>query len=430
MQYEKLLQKLFNLNRFSNFKYNLNNVQTIANYFGNPEKNLDIIHITGTNGKGSTAYKLSRILQDNKKNTGLFISPHLSTFRERITINQELIEKEFLIDFLQKIFEKMEQNKLQGSFFEVLTVLAYKYFDYKKVDIACMEVGIGGKLDCTNIIDKNLLSIITSISYDHINILGHSLEEIAINKAGIIKKNNPCVIGPEIKQDWLISNICKDLNSNFYKVDNKGLKGYFEINKAIVRKSIDVINLEHNLNLKINENILEQNLSGRMEKVPKNILKRLFNRINKNYNNLSVYTDVGHNTEAIENVIKSLTTKEKKLYQDKKFIFVYGTSKAKNSYNTLNLVKNHNSKVYLIQGDNYRSKDINILEKEAKDINLEFNIINKGNIKKTLNHIFEQDLEDTCIVVFGSFFIMEEARDFFGYEDEKDFFFLNEMNSF
>lgn len=430
MQYEKLLKKLYNLNRFSNFKYNLSNIKKLSEHFGNPEKNLKIIHITGTNGKGSTAYKLSQILEKNNKKTGLFISPHLTTFRERITINQNFIEKEYISEYLNSILPKIDQNQLQGSFFEILTILAYKYFSDKKTDIACIEVGIGGKLDCTNIIEENLLSIITSISFDHTDVLGHSLEEIAINKAGIVKRNCPCVVGPGVAQDWIIRNVCRDLDSRFFGVDGSGLDGYFEINKGIVRKAVEVLNLEHGMGLRICEDVLDRNLRGRMEQVSGDLLDRIFKKFGKTFFNLKIYTDVGHNREAIENVIRTIMGKERMEDKEKKFIFVYGTSKAKNSYSTLNFLKKYNSDVYLIQGNNYRSKDINILEEEAKEVDLSFNIIDKGNIKKTLEKLFDKNLDDTCIIIFGSFFIMEETREFLQYEDEKDFFFLNEMNSF
>ena len=174
------------------YKAGLETTLLLDDHWGHPHHNFKSIHIGGTNGKGSCAHTLAAILQMSGLKVGLYASPHLKDFRERIRINGEMIPQERVIDFIEK--EKDFFEPLHPSFFELTTALAFKYFSDEKVDIAVIEVGLGGRLDCTNIITP-ILSIITNISLDHTQLLGNSLSEIAQEKAGIIKPNVPIVIG-------------------------------------------------------------------------------------------------------------------------------------------------------------------------------------------------------------------------------------------
>jgi len=174
------------------YRKDLTNTLQLSEYIGNPEKKFKSIHIAGTNGKGSTSHMLAAILQQAGYRTGLYTSPHLKDFRERIRINGEFIEEPFVVDFMQRIDPLSE--KLEPSFFEISVVMAFEYFAQQKVDIAVIEVGLGGRLDSTNIITPEL-SVITNIGYDHMNLLGNTLAAIAFEKAGIIKPGVPVVIG-------------------------------------------------------------------------------------------------------------------------------------------------------------------------------------------------------------------------------------------
>ena len=165
----------------------LSNIRKITNLIGKPQNSFKTIHIGGTNGKGTTATSISNILIYNQLKVGLLTSPHIFSFRERIMVNGEKIEKKYIIEFLEKNMSVI--NKISPSFFELITAISFSYFKKKKVDIAIIEVGLGGKLDSTNII-KPLLSLITNIGLDHQNILGKNLKKIAIEKSGIIKKNS------------------------------------------------------------------------------------------------------------------------------------------------------------------------------------------------------------------------------------------------
>ncbi len=174
------------------FKKDLTNIQALAKHLKHPEKAFKSIHVAGTNGKGSTSHMLAAVFQEAGYNVGLYTSPHLKDFRERIKVNGKCIRKNSVIHFIKKNKEVLE--KQGGSFFEMSEGMAFAYFARKKVDIAIVEVGLGGRLDSTNII-KPLLSVITNIGLDHTQFLGNTLAEIAFEKAGIIKENTPVVIG-------------------------------------------------------------------------------------------------------------------------------------------------------------------------------------------------------------------------------------------
>ena len=177
----------------------LDGIKKLASHLHHPEKKFKSIHVAGTNGKGSSSHMLASILQEAGYKVGLYTSPHLKDYRERISINGRVISKSAVVDFISKNKSFLEKNKL--SFFEMSVGLAFDYFADQKVDIAIIEVGLGGRLDSTNIITPEV-SLITNIGFDHVDILGKTLKEIAFEKAGIIKKNVPVVISET--QDELV----------------------------------------------------------------------------------------------------------------------------------------------------------------------------------------------------------------------------------
>lgn len=174
------------------YKEGLHNTKVLDEHFGHPHEKYMTLHIAGTNGKGSCSHTLAAILQAAGYKVGLYTSPHLIDFRERIKINGLCVSKEFIIDFVEK--ERHFFEPLHPSFFELTTAMTFKYFEEQKVDVAVIEVGLGGRLDCTNIIHPTI-SIITNISLDHTQLLGETLTNIATEKAGIIKRGVPVVIG-------------------------------------------------------------------------------------------------------------------------------------------------------------------------------------------------------------------------------------------
>jgi len=176
------------------YKPGLQNITALCEFFGNPQDKIKTIHIGGTNGKGSSSNMLASVLQESGYKIGLYNSPHLIDFTERIKVNGTNADKDFVFDFIQKL-KNLPEN-IRPSFFEFTTIMAFEYFYQKNVDFAIIEVGLGGRLDSTNII-KPLVSAITNIQLDHQNILGNTIEEIAGEKAGIIKKGIPIISGDE-----------------------------------------------------------------------------------------------------------------------------------------------------------------------------------------------------------------------------------------
>jgi dihydrofolate synthase/folylpolyglutamate synthase len=203
MDYPETLDYLFSmLPMFSRigaaaFKKDLTNTITLCNALGNPQHHFKSIHIAGTNGKGSTSHMLASILQHAGYKTGLYTSPHLKDFRERIKVNGQLCAEEFVVDFTARIQQQIET--IEPSFFEITVAMAFDYFAQQQVDVAVIEVGMGGRFDSTNIITPEL-SVITNIGFDHVNILGDTLAKIAFEKAGIIKPGTPVVIGEALPE--------------------------------------------------------------------------------------------------------------------------------------------------------------------------------------------------------------------------------------
>ena len=188
--YDKL--PLFSRTGAKAYKADLKNTITLCEFLGNPQGQIKTVHVAGTNGKGSTSHMLAAIMAANGYKTGLYTSPHLKDFRERIKINGKMISRDFVVDFAEKTKEITEE--ISPSFFELTFTMALDYFAHEKVDVAIIETGLGGRLDSTNVIHP-LLSVITNIGLDHVDILGDTLEKIAFEKAGIIKPETPVVIG-------------------------------------------------------------------------------------------------------------------------------------------------------------------------------------------------------------------------------------------
>jgi dihydrofolate synthase / folylpolyglutamate synthase len=271
MNYSETLNWLFNqlpmyqLQGASAYKKDLTNVHLLMDYLGHPEVQLQCVHLAGTNGKGSSSHMLASVLQEAGYKVGLYTSPHLKDFRERVKINGEMISEEFVCDFVNQHQSFFETNDM--SFFEMSVGLAFDYFAKEKIDIAIIEVGIGGRLDATNIITP-LISVITNIGLDHTQFLGNTLAAVAGEKAGIIKSNIPVVIGeytPETQPVFLATAkanqselyFASDLITATYPSD---LIGDYQVhNKKTVIQTLSVLN--QNTTFQTNESHWEKGLS-------------------------------------------------------------------------------------------------------------------------------------------------------------------------
>lgn len=255
MNYQETLNYLYNSTPVFEhvgavaYKEGLQNTLALDKHFNHPHTNFKTIHIAGTNGKGSCSHSLASILQEAGYKVGLYTSPHLVDFRERIRVNGQCISKERVIKFVKD--ERKFFEPLHPSFFELTTALAFKYFDEQKVDIAIIEVGLGGRLDCTNIISP-ILSIITNISFDHTQFLGDTLAKIAGEKAGIIKKGVPVIIGEANEETRpVFQSKANEVNSDIV----------FAEDNAIVTSSSPIVDGGRRYNLSNNSTLVGE-LSG------------------------------------------------------------------------------------------------------------------------------------------------------------------------
>ena len=253
MTYKETIEYLFNSTPVfehvgaSAYKPGLQTTEILDAHYGHPHKNFKTIHIAGTNGKGSVSHSLASILQEAGYKVGLYTSPHLIDFRERIRVNGIPVSEEYVIRFVEdfKHLNSKRIHPLSPSFFELTTALAFKYFAEEKIDIAVIEVGLGGRLDCTNIITP-ILSVITNISFDHTQFLGNTLAQIASEKAGIIKHQVPVVIGETTKETRpVFENKAKEMDTPIFfaeEIDQSECDQYeFELKGSYQKKNLRTI---------------------------------------------------------------------------------------------------------------------------------------------------------------------------------------------
>ena len=340
----------------SAYKEDLSNTILLADHLNNPEHKFKSIHVTGTNGKGSTSHILASILQEAGYSVGLYTSPHLKDFRERIKINGEKISKQYVIGFVKKHKAFFETNTL--SFFEMTVGLAFDYFAKQRVDIAVIEVGLGGRLDSTNIILPEV-SVITNIGFDHMQFLGNTLLAIAKEKAGIIKENIPVIIGETHKETASVFKaIAKTQHSEIVFADqvesndkySTDLKGDYQ--KHNIKTALTTLNILLEKGFVISEDHKKEGLF----KVVKNtgllgrwqILQQTSPKI---------VCDTAHNKEGLTYVMKQL-----KAEQYDKLHIVFGVVKDKNLESILPLLPK-NAMYYLCKPNIERGLDAKILHR-------------------------------------------------------------------
>lgn len=289
----------------SAFNGKLDNIKLLATTLGNPEKKFKSIHVAGTNGKGSSSHMLASILQEAGYKVGLYTSPHLKDFRERIRINGKKITKKFVIDFIANHKSFFEKNKL--SFFEMTVGMAFDYFAKEEVDIAIVEVGLGGRLDSTNIIFPEV-SLITNIGLDHTNLLGNSLEEVAREKAGIIKQNVPVIISEyQMETASVFKDIASEKAAKIIFIENKVDKKHkTDLLGSYQRKNINgvIATVAELKEFKIKERHIVKGLLN----VVKNT--KLMGRWQQLGVDPTIIADTAHNKEGLSIVLEQLKQQE------------------------------------------------------------------------------------------------------------------------
>ena len=403
------------------YKADLKNTLLLCDYLGNPEKKIKTIHIAGTNGKGSVSHMLAAVFQQNNYKTGLYTSPHLKDFRERIKINGQMIAGSFLIDFVKRT--KTISEEIKPSFFELTFAMALDYFANEEVEVAVIETGLGGRLDSTNVITP-LLSVITNISFDHKDILGDTLEKIAYEKAGIIKRNIPAVIGeaiPETKNVFLnkatetnseiifaekkyeiVLSRCnakyleveiankETLKKNKYQLDLNGL--YQQKNIVTVLTALDVLKKYFLLK--------EKRIKSALSKVKK--LTGLFGRWEIIHQKPLVVLDVAHNEEGIKQLLAQIDQIE-----FKRLHIIFGMVKDKDLEKVLKQFPKK-ATYYFTKAQNPRALPEEELKEKANEFQLNGNTFSDVNaaLKSALTEASSMDM----IAICGSVFLIAEVE--------------------
>ncbi len=370
MNYQQVIRYLFS-KRPQCEKDSVEAIRTIIQKLGSPETAYPTIHVAGTNGKGSVSLKIATALESSGLKVGLFTSPHVSSFCERIVINGVPISEETARQGLLQLFEIGQHL----CFFELATVLAFEYFRDQKVDIAVIEAGIGGLLDTTNII-RPLVSIITSVARDHEELLGKTIEEIAFQKAGIIKPGIPIVIGP--KADFKIirqrAALCQ---SPLYKVEPQA--GFYDIeNSAVARQALEL--------LLIQEKDIEAGLKVRppcrFEKIGRMIL------------------DVAHNPAGFTRLIEAAELH----FPGKRFSAIVGMSKDKDVRKCLSILASKASHLYLVPSPAVKAISVEEMSEILREQG--FSRFTAGlSIKESISQALASE---ELVIGCGSFYIMEE----------------------
>lgn len=380
------------------FKKDLTNSIAFSKHLGNPEHKFKTIHVAGTNGKGSTSHLLASILQESGLKVGLYTSPHLKEFTERVQINGKSIRKNCVINFVKRNKTFLEKQNL--SFFEMTVGLAFDNFARKKVDIAIIEVGLGGRLDSTNIITP-LISVITNIGLDHTEFLGDTLKEIAFEKAGVIKQNVPIVIGEKQIETTKVFNrmalknnsdiyFASDLIKKEYKTDLNG--SYQKNNIKTAVQTITVLN-------KLDFNISDEHINNGLLNVIKNTnLKGRWQTLNIKP---KVICDTAHNTEGLKYVLTQLTNEK---YDE--LHIVLGLVNDKKLEDILVLFPK-NAVYYFCKPNIPRGLNVEVLNEAALKFNLIGNSYSsvKDAYKKAKKNASSKDL----IFIGGSTFVVAEV---------------------
>ena len=405
------------------YKNTLKNTLRLDELYGHPHKFFKTIHVAGTNGKGSVSHMLASVLQTAGYKTGLYTSPHLKDFRERIRVNGKMISEQFFIDWVEAYKINNEMWKIEPSFFELTVALAFDYFRDQKVDVAVIEVGLGGRLDSTNIISPEI-SLITNIGLDHTELLGDTIEKIAIEKAGIIKENIPVVIGTTQSQiKSVFEHIALEKHAHLvfadmeYKIlysligmDGKqvmaiekdgqsiypGLKldligAYQKKNLSAVLKSVELLKEK-------GWNITEEAIYDGLQSTIKNT--SLFGRWQVIGNNPLIICDTGHNEDGIKAVLEQiLNTAYKKLH------FIFGTVADKNPDKIVQLLPK-NAFYYFTRADIPRAMNENELAKIATGFGLNGDYY--STVLEALEAAKNKASVNDLIFVGGSTFVVAE----------------------
>ncbi|MFA7082770.1 MAG: folylpolyglutamate synthase/dihydrofolate synthase family protein [Bacteroidales bacterium] len=403
------------------YKSDLGNTIALMEALDNPQHKFKAIHVAGTNGKGSTSHLLASLLREKGLKVGLHTSPHLKDFRERIRVNGVMVEKDWVVDFVTK--NKSLIEKIEPSFFETAVAMAFKYFEEQKVDIAIIEVGMGGRLDSTNVLSP-LLSIITNIGIDHTMFLGDTLSAIAGEKAGIIKKNTPVIIGQTHKETApVFISKAREMSSPIYfadqiysirnprHLDSKLILDIYKNDELIYKDLISVLSGDYQtkniitvisaikvlgeLGYKFSEEEIRQGLLNLQQNAP------LMGRWQTLSENPLTICDTGHNEDGLNYIIKQISqTPHNNLH------FVLGMVNDKEIDKVLQLLPKK-ADYYLCKADIPRGLEVEILAEKTKEAGLNYTVY--LSVKDALKAAQTKAMKGDLVFVGGSTFTVAEV---------------------
>ena len=404
------------------FKKDLTNTITLCDHLDDPHKKFKSIHVAGTNGKGSVSHMLAAILQTAGYKVGLYTSPHLKDFRERIKVNGEEINEEYVIEFTELMKPLIEE--IEPSFFEITVAMAFDYFAKEKVDVAVIEVGLGGRFDSTNIITPEL-SVITNIGWDHMNILGDSLEKIAFEKAGIIKKDIPVVIGETLPETIpVFEKVADEKNSTIHyaKQNRNVLSWEWKDHELIVeveekgktdhkKYHLDLPGIYQSKNLltvleacsvlkELKYNIDENDIKAGLLKAKK--LTGLHGRWEIIHEHPTIVLDVGHNEDGIKQINQQI-----ELTSYHELHIIIGLVKDKEIEKVLALLP-HSAHYYFTQAQIPRALAADVLKMNAADQDLHGGSYADVNI--AIASAKSKAHRNDLILVCGSVFLVGEVN--------------------
>jgi len=404
------------------FKKDLTNTITLCEHLGNPHLKFKSIHVAGTNGKGSVSHMLAAILQTAGYKTGLYTSPHLKDFRERIKVNGDEISEKFIIAFTEKIKPLIEE--IEPSFFEITVAMAFDYFAEQKVDVAVVEVGLGGRFDSTNIITPEL-SVITNIGWDHMNILGDSLEKIAFEKAGIIKPGVPVIIGETLPgTKSIFEKISAEKNAPLHlATEERSIAGWqWEKHELIVEVAEQGKTDHKKFHLDLPGIYQSKNLLTVLEAC--SVLKGLGYKLNEDdtrhglqktkkitglhgrweiiHENPTIILDVGHNEDGIKQIVQQI-----ELTQHHDLHIIIGMVKDKEIDTVLSLLP-HSANYYFSQAHIPRALPAETLKEMAGKFNLKGKIV--ADVNEAIKEAKSKAHKDDLVLVCGSVFLVGEVN--------------------
>lgn len=424
MKYQEAIKYITEVGNFGS-NYGLERTYKLLEFLDNPHGKLKIIHVAGTNGKGSTTAMITSMLKEAGYKVGMYTSPFLEEFEERIQINGNNIPKEKLAQLMTKIKYAVDKVIEEGynhpTEFEIITALMFLYFATEEVDFAVVEVGLGGRLDSTNVITP-ILSVITSISFDHTNLLGNTLEEIAAEKAGIIKSCIPTVIYPqEDMAERVISSKCQELDSKLYKINKEDAKLINIIKEDKIYQQVKVkLDDEYDVKLPLlgehqilNLAVALKALEVIKDKAPKlnreSIVKSLATvrwngRLEIMSNSPYVVIDGAHNIQGITQLDKNI----KKYFEYKDMYLILGILADKDVEHMVKVITPKAKKVFTVTPNSMRAETAEELLEEVKKYNESCEAYN--DYKNAFEDALKLCKKDDLLLISGSLYMIGEMR--------------------